>query len=141
MSRPAGLSAELSWVEVEGLGRLAVKAVELGPGRLCFKLTCRRPVPRLRLEASWSSPRLAVVDVHAEGLDERECEYGVLDASIKGEEALVAAVLYDGSEAGLKALKAALKLVEAELASRGVKKVEVLYVGAGPSARHVGRGR
>lgn len=119
-------------IDVEGVGRLEVDLAELGGGRLCFKLTKVGEVPILGVEGDWRGPRLAILEVKLKGVEARRCEYGLVDVSIQGEEALAVALIYDRSEAKWRAVRAVLNVVEEELASRGIRRLRLLKLEAFP---------
>jgi len=134
------LKLALRVLDVEGVGRINVNVVEPDRGRLCFKLTRLGAVPVLEVGGAWRGLRLAVVEVGLRGIETRECEYGLIDASIQGEEALLVALVYDRSQAKWRVLEAVLPVVEEELASRGVKKLRLLKPGPTPLSGFVDEG-
>ncbi|RLF14772.1 MAG: hypothetical protein DRJ97_05650 [Thermoprotei archaeon] len=112
-------------LKVEGVGEVEVKVSE-AEGRLSFKLVGWRLVPELAVDGWWVSEGRAVLDVRPTRMVPRECEYGLIDVALEGDEALAVALVYDRTGKAERALKEALNFIEERLRLRGVRRLKLV---------------
>ncbi len=112
-------------LRVEGLGEVEVRVAE-SEGRLCFKLVGWRLVPELSVEGGWISEDRAVLDIRPTRMVARECEYGLVEVTLTGEEALAVALVYDRTDKAERVLREALRFIEERLRLKGVRRLKLV---------------
>ena len=117
-----------SEINIPSLGRFRIIIYAVN-SNITFRITKSIESEKFNVKVSKINDEKVIVDLVPSDTFQRNVEYGVAYAYIRGSNATLTVMVYDKSSSGIEVLKSFLNYVENCLSLRGVKTVKLVNIG------------